>query len=228
MRYDDIFLTSEALPKPLSSEESLEYLKKIKNGDIEAREKFLTFNLRLVLFEVLKEFKNVYNVEKSDLFSIGCLGLIKAVDSFDLSKDNSFSSYAKVCIDNEILNYLKKQRTGYTFYSLDDFLYNDEGRNDKKLESVISDSFNIEEDYESKEVNGIVGDLLDELTPREKKMVMLNFGFYDDKIYSKIQIAGYYRLSRQRVSTIIKNAVMKLRTKLQEREVITLRYQKKV
>lgn len=108
MEYDDIFIVSKA-PKPLPKSELYDYLKKYSLGDVEAREKIIKHNIRLVINQVKKNFPNT-PYERKELVSIGLIGLIKGVDTFDIEKKFAFSSYAIRCIDNEILMFLRKEK----------------------------------------------------------------------------------------------------------------------
>ena len=107
MNTEELFLDANDLPKPLSKDELSELFDKIKLGDEEAKNKVIEHNIRLVLYEVTKKFRTV-NYDKKDLISIGNVGLIKAVLTFDKSRNMEFATYAVKCIDNEILQFLRK------------------------------------------------------------------------------------------------------------------------
>lgn len=104
MNTEELFLDANDLPKPLSKDELSELFDKIKLGDEEAKNKVIEHNIRLVLYEVTKKFRTV-NYDKKDLISIGNVGLIKAVLTFDKSRNMEFATYAVKCIDNEILQF---------------------------------------------------------------------------------------------------------------------------
>ncbi len=106
MKFNDLFIDSN-LPKPLENEELYINYTKMKNGDIEARKNIIIHNIRLVKSEVLKRFSNcLYDL--NELISIGLIGLIKSVDTFDITKKLQFSTYATKCIDNEIRMFMRK------------------------------------------------------------------------------------------------------------------------
>ena len=118
MNTEELFLDANDLPKPLSKDELSELFDKIKLGDEEAKNKVIEHNIRLVLYEVTKKFRTV-NYDKKDLISIGNVGLIKAVLTFDKSRNMEFATYAVKCIDNEILQFLRKLKKLQNIDSLD-------------------------------------------------------------------------------------------------------------
>lgn len=106
MNIDEFFRDGHRLPRPLTKDELHQLFKELNEGSQEARNKLIIHNIRLVLYEVTHKFKNV-DYDKKDLVSMGNLGLIKAIHTYDISKGFSFSAYATRCIDNEILIFLK-------------------------------------------------------------------------------------------------------------------------
>lgn len=102
---DNLF--AEELPRAFTAKENAEYFAKLKNGDEGARELLIEHNLRMVSYKVLREFYNV-DYDKKELMSIGIIGLIKAVDAFDISRNKRFSTFAGICIETEILMFLRK------------------------------------------------------------------------------------------------------------------------
>ena len=106
MNTDELFVDSHELPWPLSKEETYKLIQEANEGSKEARDKLVTYNIRLVIYEVIHKFKNV-DYDKKDLVSIGNIGLLKAINTYDLSKGFEFSTYAIKCINNEIVTFLK-------------------------------------------------------------------------------------------------------------------------
>ena len=117
MYYNELFI-EDKLPDPLSQSELYSYFEKMKSGDTKAREIIIKHNIKLVFNQVMKRFCNM-PYEKKELISIGLIGLIKSVDTFDISKDRKFSSYAVKCIDNEILMFLRREKKYSKEQSLD-------------------------------------------------------------------------------------------------------------
>lgn len=122
MRDNELFLKVESCPGILSKEETNLLIKKAQDGDEDALNKLVKYNLKLVLHEVYHRFQNL-NYDKSDLVSLGTIGLMKAIKTFDVTKNFAFSTYATRCIDNEILMlYRKLQKIKYT-KSLNDVIF---------------------------------------------------------------------------------------------------------
>ena len=106
MNTDELFIDSHKLPQSLPKEEVYKLIKEANKGAKEARDKLVTHNIRLVLYEVTNKFQNV-DYDKKDLVSIGNIGLLKAINTYDLSKGFEFATYAIKCINNEIVTFLK-------------------------------------------------------------------------------------------------------------------------
>ena len=222
MNTDDLFMNGYKIPDPLSSQEVDELLEKIKQGDECAKEKLAKHNIRLVLFEVLGRFKTV-ECDKKDLVSIGNVGLMKAITTFDISKKTKFSVYAVKCIDNEILMFLRKLKKERNVDSLDETIGYDKNGNELKIKDIISDKTDIVKDYTNNETYQAIRQLVNDLPNRDKKIIMLHFGFYSDKTYTKTEIANMLSLSRPYVSSLVKKIVKKLGKQLQEKGFIELR-----
>ena len=109
MHTEESMIDYHELPEPLSSTEFIDLITKMNNGEAWARDKIILYNLRLVYFEINSKFNHI-SYDKNDLVSIGIIGLIKAVDSYDLNKGFKFATYAVRCIDNEILVFLRQLR----------------------------------------------------------------------------------------------------------------------
>ena len=222
MNTDDLFMNGYKIPDPLSSQEVDELLEKIKQGDECAKEKLAKHNIRLVLFEVLGRFKTV-ECDKKDLVSIGNVGLMKAITTFDISKKTKFSVYAVKCIDNEILMFLRKLKKERNVDSLDETIGYDKNGNELKIKDIISDKTDIVKDYTNNETYQAIRQLVNDLPNRDKKIIMLHFGFYSDKTYTQTEIANMLSLSRPYVSRLVKKIVKKLGQQLQEKGFIELR-----
>lgn len=108
MNYEELFIESKLL-KPLPKKELYSYLEQCKQGNLKTREQIIIHNIRLVLNQIIKKFANT-SYDKKELVSIGIIGLVKSVDTFDLDKKFEFTTYAIRCIDNEILMFLRKAK----------------------------------------------------------------------------------------------------------------------
>ena len=127
--------TVQGFPKPLSTEQEREEFEKMKNGDKKAREKLVSHNLRLVA-HIVKKYTN--SLEADDLLSVGTIGLIKAVDSFDYSKNVQFSTYAARCINNEILMLIRSNKKHKNVVSLSSLTSNNEDDKDLELQDFLA------------------------------------------------------------------------------------------
>ena len=219
MKYNDTFIYGIKLSTALTKEESNELLIQIKNGDALALDKFVKHNLRLILYEINKRFDNV-EFDKIELFSIGSIGLMKAINSFDLNKNCSFSTYAVRCIDNEILMFLNKEKKYKNIKSLNIANCVLDDYSELSLENIISADIDIEEECRNKENNEKVLNLLKQLSKREREMILMNFGFYGGKTYTQKEIAKIFFISPSRVNRIIKGALKKIKIELLEEDYI--------
>ena len=149
MNTNELFIDANKLPQPLPKSQVNELLDKVKHGDEDAIKMIIEHNIRLVLYQVNNKFKSV-EYDKKDLVSIGNIGLIKAVTTFDKSKNVEFATYATRCIDNEILMFLRKLKKDQKVDSLDKTITHDKEGKELKIEDTISDENDIVEDYEKK------------------------------------------------------------------------------
>lgn len=221
MNTDELFVDGHKLPHPLSKEEVFELIQKVNRGSKEARDKLISHNIRLVLYEVTNKFQNV-NYDKKDLVSIGNIGLLKAIDTYDLSKEFEFATYAARCIDNEILMFLRKLKKDQNIDSLDRVIFHDKDGSEIRLEDKLSDNSDLVEDHENKITNNIIREVINELPERDKKIIMLHFGFYNDKVYTQSEIADMFNISQSYVSRLIQKIVKKIGKILESKGVIEL------
>jgi len=226
MNNDELFI-EDKLPLPLSKEEVSKLFQETNEGSKEARDKLIIHNIRLVLYLVTSKFKNV-NYDKKDLVSIGNIGLIKAIDSYDLSKGFEFTTYASRCINNEILGFLKKLKKDQSIDSIDSVMFYNKDGQEMKLEDKLSDDNDLVEDYVNEETHKIIREVVKELpNNRDKEIIMLYFGFYDDKTYTQKEIADKFNICRAYVSRIVKKVVKKVGKILESKEVIELHSKQK-
>ena len=222
MNTNELFIDGHKLPKPLSKKEVYELLDKIKQGDEKARAKLVEHNIRLVLSEVTGKFSTV-EYDKKDLVSIGNVGLMKAIITFDTSKKVEFSTYAIRCIDNEILMFLRKLKKYANDDSLDRTINHDKDGNELKIEDTLSDDTDIVEEYTDNETHRIIREVVKDLPDRDRKIIMLHFGFYNDETHTQREIAEMLSISQSYVSRLITKIVKRVGKILEEKGLIELR-----
>ena len=202
-----------SFPKPLTAEEERMYLKRSAEGDLEARNILIERNLRLVS-HICKKYYSKTN-DNDDLISIGTIGLIKAVDSFDYSKGTRLSTYASRCVENEILMYFRslKKQNGEVF--MGDAIDTDKDGNPLTVEDVISDDRDIVEEIETKrrwlEVKKLIENMEDD---REKEIIILRYGLNNAKPLTQREVAQRLNISRSYVSRIEKKILQDLKKKV--------------
>lgn len=198
-------------PKPLSEDKEKEYLLKSKNGDIKARNILVEHNLRLVA-HIIKEYYAV-NVDQDDLVSIGTIGLIKAINTFDMDKNIKLSSYASRCIENEILMHFRNLKKSSQNVSLEDAVDIDKDVNTLKLMDLLSiDDFadNLDKKLNLQKINKY---LTETLTKRELQIINLRYGLNGSKPLTQREVSSIMNISRSYVSRIEKKALEKLKAR---------------
>lgn len=201
-----------AFPKPLSEEEEKKYLALCRNGDEEARRILIEHNLRLVA-HIAKKYSPTAGNDVDDLISIGTIGLIKAIDSFDESKNIRLATYASRCIANEILMVMRAGRKRHKEVSLQDPIGTDnEGNTISLLNIICSDDDDIDDEVLLKmhtcKLYGAIDKLLDE---REKKIIIMRYGLDGNEPVTQREIAKQEHISRSYVSRIETKVIGKLR-----------------
>ncbi|MBE5805265.1 MAG: RNA polymerase sporulation sigma factor SigK [Clostridiales bacterium] len=197
-------------PEPLTAEEEKEYLKRYENGDEIARNILIERNLRLVA-HICKKYSST-NVEQEDLISIGTIGLIKGIKSFNTDKGVRLATYVSRCIDNEILMHLRvMKKTGAEVY-LEDTIGKDKDDNTVSLQEVIeNDEKSIEDIVDLKfKIKKLYEKMKEVLKEREKAILEMRFGLNGRKIKTQNQIAEMMGISRSYVSRIETKAINKL------------------
>lgn len=199
-------------PKPLSEDKEKEYLLKSKNGDIKARNILVEHNLRLVA-HIIKKYYAV-NVDQDDLVSIGTIGLIKAINTFDMDKNIKLSSYASRCIENEILMHFRNLKKSSQNVSLEDAVDIDKDGNTLKLMDLLSidDDFadNLDKKLNLQKINKY---LTETLTKRELQIINLRYGLNGGKPLTQREVSSIMNISRSYVSRIEKKALEKLKAR---------------
>lgn len=204
---------SETLLPPLEKEEEDELIEKNMNGDMNARNKLIEHNLRLVVY-VAKRFEtNSFNLE--DLISIGTLGLIKAISTFKSDKNIKLATYASRCIENEILMFLRKKSKMKVEVSLDEPLKMDGEGNELLLSDVLgSDPNEINENIIMDEKKEALYKAIDGLKQREKLILKMRFGLYDTEEMTQKDVADTLGISQSYISRLEKRIIKKLQNKL--------------
>ena len=202
--------TPRGFPPPLPADDERECFRRAAAGDAAARERLIVHNLRLVSHIVRKYYSSSRMQE--DLVSVGSLGLIKAVDSFNIENGARFATYAAKCIQNEILMYFRQQRKLQSEVSINDAIDVDRDGNPLTYIDVISCEENMAEDLDLRldgaRVRGYVNTVLGE---RERQIIRLRYGLDGKVALTQREVAALLGISRSYVSRIEKNALDKLR-----------------
>ena len=205
--------TPQSFPPPLSPERERECFAKARKGDASARKELIVHNLRLVSHIVRKYYPSSPNQE--DLVSIGTIGLIKAVDTFNCTAGARFATYAAKCIQNEILMHFRSQKKLASEISLNDTIDVDRDGNPLTYIDVISCDDSLTSDVE-REISSAKAKrlILTALSPRERKIITLRYGLGGKKPMTQREIASALNISRSYVSRIEKCALEKLRSNM--------------
>lgn len=197
--------------KPLSQEEESECFKKMKQGDKQAEEKLIKHNLRLVA-HIVKKY-NFAKIEQDELISVGSIGLMKAIKSYDTEKGNSFSTYASRCIQNEILMMVRSQRKFINEVSLEDKVKTDKEGNEVSLIDVLEDaSEHVQDKAEIQIIYQKIIDIINtSLNEREKEIIFLRYGIGCGVPKTQNEVAKELNISRSYISRIEKKALNQIR-----------------
>ena len=202
-----------SFPKPLTAQEEKMYLERSAQGDLEARNILVERNLRLVA-HILKKYYSTAS-DQDDLISIGTIGLIKAISTFDGSKGARLATYAGRCIQNEILMYFRSQRKSAGDISLSDLLENGSEGGLSMMDVLASDEDLFEQAHIRSETRRLLGLLDSTLTPREKEIITLRYGLLDQKPLPQREVAVKMGISRSYVSRLETKALDKLRAAME-------------
>lgn len=215
----NIFLTgyisgNNTFPKPLDEKEEEKYLQLLKTGDKKAKSILIERNLRLVA-HIVKKYQ-IPNKDIDELISIGTVGLIKAIDSFDVSKGTRLATYASRCIENEILMLFRNNKKQKSETFLQDPIGVDKECNEISLIDVLSsEKDSVIDKVEMKlQIKALYNKINSALTEREGEILKMRYGLKDGKCKTQREIAGMLGISRSYVSRIEKKALKKLKKEL--------------
>ena len=205
--------SGEALPPPLSREEEAKIMEQLRAGDEEVKQTLIERNLRLVVY-IARKFENT-GVCVEDLISIGTIGLIKAVNTFDAEKRIKLATYASRCIENEILMYLRRSCKLKLEVSLDEPLNVDWDGNELLLSDILgTDAEAIYRGIEDEVDKELLSLAMKKLTPREKKIMEMRFGLYGNREYTQKQVADMMGISQSYISRLEKHIIKLLKSEM--------------
>ena len=207
-------LNTGSFPKPLTQEEERHYLKLAGEGDLEARNILIERNLRLVAHIMKKYYAQTSDQE--DLISIGTIGLIKGISTFDQTKGARLATYAARCVENEILMYFRSQKKSAQDVSLSDYIEASADGSALSLMDVVSDEADLLEQVATREaVERLQEALAACLTEQERQVIVLRYGIGNGKSHRQREVAQLTGISRSYVSRIEKRALEKLKVVLE-------------
>lgn len=201
---------TDMLPEPLSKEMEEYYIEKMQLGDEKAKEQLIEHNLRLVVF-LAKKYENT-GVDLEDLVSIGTIGLIKGIQTFQSGKNIKLATYASRCIDNEILMHLRKNKKIKTEVSIDASLSLDGEGNELHLEDVLgTDPDIVTREIEEENDKKVMLDEVMKLKPRDRDIIVLRYGLLGNDELTQKEVAEKLGISQSYISRIEKKVIKRLR-----------------
>ena len=206
------------LPEPFSEDELRELFIRVKNGESGVVDKIITHNIRLVISRVLGRFHTV-EYDKEDLISIGNIGLMKAVETFDINKNAKFNCYAVRCIDNEILLFLRDVKKHKHIESIDEplsYLKDDT----LTYKDCIKDDIDLEEKYFDKELYLYLNKILLDLPEIDKEIIMMFYGFNNNKLFTQKEIGERFNFSQSYASRKIIDNLKRIKKMLEDSGLI--------
>ena len=207
-------LSTGSFPKPLTAQEEEHYLALSAQGDLEARNILIERNLRLVAHIMKKYYAQT--ADQEDLISIGTIGLIKGITTFDASKGARLATYAARCVENEILMYFRSQKKTSQDVSLSDYIETGNDGAALALIDVVSDEEDLTEHVSKREsLRQLCAAIDTVLTPQERQVIVARYGLGDGIPQRQREVAKLTGISRSYVSRIEKKALEKLKTALE-------------
>ncbi len=214
-KYAEMFFvgSTDKLPPPLSKEEELSLLIRLKEGDDSARDSLIEHNLRLVVFLAKKYESAGYDIE--DLVSIGSIGLIKGINTYKIDKNIKLATYASRCIANEILMFLRKNKRRKTEISFEDALNYDSEGNELHLEDILGTEEDIViKEFENSMDKKMLANEINKLDPRDKQIMVLRYGLNNTEEYTQKEVAEMLGISQSYISRIEKKVIKNLKNLL--------------
>ena len=210
--------TIQGFPKPLTKDEELKWIEKLNKGDKEARDVLINHNLRLVA-HIVKKYNN--SLEADDLISVGTIGLIKAVDSFDENKGVLLSTYASRCIENEILMLIRSNKKHKDTISLNTVLSPKEDSDEMELANLIP-AESEDEVFHQVEVECLMKDVIKNmeksLTTMEQKIIKYRYGICGYELKTQKEVAKLFNISRSYISRIESKVIKILQKNFSKKE----------
>ncbi len=204
---------SQTLPPPLSPEEEMEVLSKIDENDSDSKQILVERNLRLVVY-IAKKFENT-GIDLEDLISIGTIGLMKAINTFNTGKNIKLATYASRCIENEILMYLRRNNKIKGELSIDEPLNQDRDGNELLLSDVLgTDEDIIYKNLEDEVDHKLLKIAISKLTDKEKYIMNLRFGMEGHKEKTQKEVADMLGISQSYISRLEKKIMLKMRKEI--------------
>ena len=206
---------ADELPPPLSSPEEAEYVLRLQNdkNDLAARNKLIEHNLRLVVY-IAKKFENT-GIGTEDLVSIGTIGLVKAVASYNPAKNIKLATYASRCIENEILMYIRKTTHTKKEVSIDEPLNTDGDGNELLLGDVLeSEGDEVDKRIQANEERALVRSAVMKLDPRDREIIILRFGLNGHRELTQKQVADRMNISQSYISRLEKKIIQRLKKEI--------------
>lgn len=201
-----------SFPKPLSAAEERDLLEKARKGDNASRNRLIEHNLRLVS-HIVKKYYSDYD-EQEDLISLGTIGLIKGIDTFDPEKGARLVTYAARCVENEMLMYFRSKKKDSNVISVNEPIDSDSEGNPLTLIDVIYTEDTISDDIDLKNKSRRLYQLVEEMdNDRERNIIIQRYGLYNTKAYTQREIAKRMNISRSYVSRIEKKVISELKEK---------------
>ena len=203
--------STDILPPPLKKEVEEDLVKRSNTGDLEARNKLIEHNLRLVVFLAKKYDNTMYDLE--DLVSIGTIGLIKGIKTYKLDKNIKLATYASRCIDNEILMFIRKNKKRMSEVSFEDSVNLDSEGNELHIEDIFGTEEDlVEKSIECKDDKTLLQEEVKKLDEREKEIIELRYGLSGKKELTQKELAEKLKISQSYISRIEKKVIKKLKT----------------
>lgn len=225
MLYDEIFVSIDNLPEPLSKEETKELLIKAKNNDIESRNKLIEHNIKLVIYIVKKKFSYT-NYSRKELVSIGIDAIFNAIRNFDMDKETEFSTFLYKSIINEILVYMKKNKRAYKRLATVSFYSPSKISEDDLLIDTLKSPMNLENDYIDSEIYRYIDELVESLPDKKRSVIELYYGFNDNDKMIQEEVGNKLNISKQYVNKILIESIEILKRKLISEGIIEIKSEK--